>query len=151
MAIFKFFVVLLSSTRWVRSTLSSFCTVHSILSSAVPSMNLCDIERINLRERGESNLGQLGEKRERFLCAMPPPWRRQDVWSTPLPVRTQSYEMQQVCHFKIKNCLSNFWSTILFCWGKAIQVSVQWLWRSWQSGRFWHQRSVVRIPTSAIN
>ena len=39
-----FFVVLLSSTRWVRSTLSSFCTVHSFLSSAVPWINLCDIE-----------------------------------------------------------------------------------------------------------
>ena len=26
-----------------------------------------------------------------------------------------------------------------------------WLWRSWQSGRFRHQRSAVRIPTSAIN
>ena len=25
-----------------------------------------------------------------------------------------------------------------------------WLWRSWQSGRFRHQRSAVRIPTSAI-
>ena len=26
----------------------------------------------------------------------------------------------------------------------------QWLWVSWQSGHFWHQRSAVQIPTSAI-
>ena len=26
-----------------------------------------------------------------------------------------------------------------------------WLWHSWQSGRFRHQRSAVRIPTSAMN
>ena len=26
-----------------------------------------------------------------------------------------------------------------------------WLWRSWQNGRFRHQRSAVRIPTSAMN
>ena len=25
-----------------------------------------------------------------------------------------------------------------------------WLWRSWQSGRFRHQKSMVRIPTSAM-
>ena len=43
-----FFVVLLSSTRCVQSMLSRFCTVHSILSSAVPLMNLCNIENKSL-------------------------------------------------------------------------------------------------------
>ena len=45
------------------------------------SINLCDIELIfseretpeKFRERGESNPGLLGEKRERYLCATPPP------------------------------------------------------------------------------
>ena len=33
-----------------------------------------------------------------------------------------------------------------------LKDSFRWprLWRSWQSGRFQHQRSVVRIPTSAM-
>ena len=36
---------------------------------------------------------------------------------------------------------------------KALRIRDQylgpWLWRSWQNGSFWHQRSVVRIPTLA--
>ena len=40
-------------------------------------------------------------------------------------------------------------TVILFKLAKSKDYG-QWLWRSWQSGRFRHQRSAVRIPTSAI-
>ena len=35
------------------------------------------------------------------------------------------------------------------CLWQSIRTTWPWLWRSWQSGRFRHQRSVVWIPTSA--
>ena len=47
----SFFVALSCSTRWVRSTLSSFYTVHLTLSSVVLSINLSNIKRNNFRKK----------------------------------------------------------------------------------------------------
>ena len=51
------------------------------------------IFRTNLRECGESNPGQLGEKRERYLCAMPPPlwWSKFVVTFCALFFLTQAF------------------------------------------------------------
>ena len=40
---------------------------------------------------------------------------------------------------------------LLLCYGVEKIMSIeQWLWRSWQSSRFWHQRTRVQIQPTAI-
>ena len=50
---------------------------------------------------------------------------------------------------------SKIWSlpqifVLRMCCLKVLSAFGLWLWRSWQSGRVWHQRAAVWIPTSSI-
>ena len=66
-----FFVTLSRSTRWVRSTLLSFCTVHIISSIAVLSMNLSNNERISFSRNAENQTrGCWVQSKNAIHCAM---------------------------------------------------------------------------------
>ena len=70
-----FFVVLYSSTRWVQSTIKLLhCPLTKQCSAVDKSQQNREnkfLKEIILWECRESNPGQLGEKRERYLCVMP--------------------------------------------------------------------------------
>ena len=67
-------------TRWVRSTLLSFCCPLLFLSSS--AVNKIDNFSLFIRECQGSNSGRLGMKRERYHCAMPSPLIFQSFKST---------------------------------------------------------------------
>ena len=70
---FNFFV-LSNSTLWVQSSLLIDCPVPTVLSSTVDKSQQHQERNSGNKfwECRELNPGQLGEKRERYLCAIPP-------------------------------------------------------------------------------
>ena len=70
---FNFFV-LSNSTLWVQSSLLIDCPVPTVLSSTVDKSQQHQERNSGNKfwECWELNPGQLGEKGERYLCAMPP-------------------------------------------------------------------------------